>query len=280
MSLFNTLRFIVTHPLNRAAPLAAVGRFLRWQIKSRLVRGPILVDFVQPMRLAVSREMYGATQNIYCGLHEYEEMAFALHLLRSGDLFVDVGANIGSYSLLAAAAKANVIAFEPGERFGDLLLNLHVNGLVAETHNAAVGSFSGHLPFTVGLDCLNRPAVSGEKSVEVPVVRLDDAVSRVPTLIKIDVEGYEAAVVAGGARTISSALAVIMEINGQTTRYGKEAADIFQQMAKWGFRDVGYDPVTRKLVAPSGRDNRIFVRGDISERLRTAPAFHTPNHVI
>ena len=280
MSLFNTLRFIITHPLNRAAPLAAVGRFLHWQLKSRLTTGPILVDFVEPMRLAVSRQMYGATQNIYCDLHEYEEMAFALHFLRPGDLFVDVGANIGSYSLLAAAAKADVIAFEPGERFNDLMRNLSVNGLSAETHKAAVGSFSGTLPFTIGLDCLNRPAMAGEKSVEVAVVRLDDAVHRDPALIKIDVEGYEAAVLAGGARTISSAKAVIMEINGQTARYGNEASDILRQMQAWGFRHVGYDPVARKLTPPSERDNKIFVRDEVSERLRTAPAFRTPHHVI
>lgn len=48
--------------------------------------------------------MTGATGNIYVGLHEFEDMAFLLHVLRRTDLFVDVGANIGSYTILAGGA--------------------------------------------------------------------------------------------------------------------------------------------------------------------------------
>jgi hypothetical protein len=40
--------------------------------------------------------------NIYAGLHEFGDMAFVLHFLRAGDLFADVGANIGSYTVLAS----------------------------------------------------------------------------------------------------------------------------------------------------------------------------------
>lgn len=50
--------------------------------------------------------MTGATGNWYCGLQEYEDMSFVLHALRPGDLFVDVGANIGSYSILAAGGSS------------------------------------------------------------------------------------------------------------------------------------------------------------------------------
>ena len=57
--------------------------------------------------------MTGATGNIYAGLHEFVDMAFCLHLLRSGDLFVDVGANIGSYTVLASkVAGANSVTLE------------------------------------------------------------------------------------------------------------------------------------------------------------------------
>ena len=48
--------------------------------------------------------MTGATQNIYCGLQEFEEMAFLLHFLRKDDLPLDIGANIGSYTILAASS--------------------------------------------------------------------------------------------------------------------------------------------------------------------------------
>jgi hypothetical protein len=54
------------------------------------------------------------TGNLYAGLHEFSEMGFLLHLLRQNDLFVDVGANLGSYTVLASAVcQARNIAFEP-----------------------------------------------------------------------------------------------------------------------------------------------------------------------
>ena len=50
--------------------------------------------------------MHGVTGNVYCGLHDFAEMSFMLHLLRAGDLFADIGANVGSYTVLALIAFA------------------------------------------------------------------------------------------------------------------------------------------------------------------------------
>src|SRR5262249_13208614 len=51
---------------------------------------------------------------IYAGLHEFADMAFALHFLRAGDLFADGGANIGSYTVLASGVVGcRTVAFEP-----------------------------------------------------------------------------------------------------------------------------------------------------------------------
>ncbi len=74
--------------------------------------------------------MNGATGNFYTGLHEFEDMSFVLHALRSTDVFVDVGANIGSYTVLAAAVVgAQCIAFEPIlETYGHLLQNVNLDG--------------------------------------------------------------------------------------------------------------------------------------------------------
>ena len=87
---------------------------LRWQVGSRLLPLGSTLPYVGDTRLFVTRGMTGATGNWYCGLHEVDEMGFVLHALRPGDLFVDVGANIGSYTVLAAGAVgADAIAVEP-----------------------------------------------------------------------------------------------------------------------------------------------------------------------
>lgn len=96
------MAFIVRHPLSSKHPLRALIRYADWQMRSRL-KGEIVFEWVAGSRLIVRRGMTGATGNIYCGLHEYRDMAFLLHLLRADDLFVDIGANIGSYTILASA---------------------------------------------------------------------------------------------------------------------------------------------------------------------------------
>jgi tRNA G37 N-methylase Trm5 len=58
--------------------------------------------------------MKGAVHYIAPRLGEFEEMAFVMHFLRSGELFVDVRANVGAFTVLAAGvAGAEVRAFEP-----------------------------------------------------------------------------------------------------------------------------------------------------------------------
>jgi hypothetical protein len=95
------LAAIARHPLNRGKALAALLRWSRWQIDSCLVPGPVLVPFFNSYSLFAQAGMTGITQNIYVGRAEFREMAFLLHVLRPDDLFVDVGANIGAYTILA-----------------------------------------------------------------------------------------------------------------------------------------------------------------------------------
>ena len=46
--------------------------------------------------------MTGATMNMYRGLHVAADILFVLHVLRVDDVFLDVGANVGTYSILAS----------------------------------------------------------------------------------------------------------------------------------------------------------------------------------
>ena len=100
------MQFVWNHPLNSSGRIAALGRVARWQMASRLVSGPIALPFVEGTSLFASRGMTGATGNWYCGLHEVRDMAFVLHVLRRGEHFLDVGANVGSYTVLAAGGPS------------------------------------------------------------------------------------------------------------------------------------------------------------------------------
>ena len=176
--LMATLKFIVSHPLNRGRPLSTLGRFAAWQIASRL-HAEFEFEWIEGAKLIVSRGMTGATGNIYCGLHEFVEMGFLLHFLRPDDLFLDVGANIGSYTILAAGVcNARTIAFEPDPDTARVLRrNIAINHLSAlvDVRESALGGVNGQIAFTVGLDTMNRVARPDDKSAQVVSIRrLDD----------------------------------------------------------------------------------------------------------
>lgn len=295
-NLLNVLSFIWHHPLNRRRRLAALGRFVRWQVASRLFPGALGLPYVGGTMLLARSGMTGATGNYYCGLAEYEEMAFALHVLRSTDLFVDVGANIGSYSVLAGSMTgAEVIAVEPvPQTFHWLRLNIDFNNLgsTVHTYNVGLAAQAGVLLFSSDQDTMNRvlcaDAMAGEnRAVRIKVMTLDEACARrTPTLIKIDVEGYEHAVLTGGRHTLTASglLAVVMETNDCGKRYGVERADLMAIMSEHGFAPCRYNPETRVLYdwAMNKEGNTLFVRDreSVKRRLETAARVSINGHVI
>lgn len=291
MGILGTLGFVMNHPLNARRKLAALGRFARWQIGCRLVGAPVAKHFVDRTRLLVGRGMTGATQNIYCGLHELEDMAFVLHALRESDGFVDVGANVGSYTVLAGGAVgARCVAVEPiPGTFLSLVDNINLNEIGGRVRalNIGIGSENGRLRFTAGLGPVNHvwaESANEEESVMVEIERLDDVLAGFsPTIIKIDVEGFETNVVAGADKTLSDAslLAVVMELNGSGERYGFDEDRLHRRMLEYGFRTFGYLPFERRLVALEGRNpesgNTLYIRNEeeVLSRLRTARKFLT-----
>lgn len=288
MSIVNTLEFIFSHPLNRDRQLRALSKFFLWQVVSRLWPDKIVVNFVNKSRLLVRKGMAGATGNVYCGLHEFEDMSFVLHVLRPGDLFIDVGANIGSYTILAGKAiGADCISIEPVlSTFSHLMDNIRINNIQHNTSalNVGVGCSLGVLRFTAGFDTTNHVMLGGQAGVEVQVRPLDDIVgSRVPALIKIDVEGFEAEVIAGAKETLKcpGLIGVIMELNGSGKRYGYNDDEITAIMKKNGFEIYRYLPFNRnleKLNRTYGNirgGNVLFLkRTDFAqERVANAPPF-------
>lgn len=290
MSALSLLDFVTGHPLNAGRKWQALWRTLRWQLASRLLAGDFVHPWVDDSRFLVRAGETGLTGNIYCGLMEYADMAFLLHVLRRGELFVDVGANVGSFSILAGAVVgARGCAVEPvPATFHRLVENMRINHIedAVECVNAGVGSASGVLRFSSDMDVGNRALADGEQragGIEVPATTLDALLAgRSPCLVKIDVEGYESAVIAGAGATLRdpALLAVIMELNGSGAKYGFDEAKLFEAMVAHGFQPCAYLPVERRLLAGQdagqvATDNVIFVRDleAVRARLQGAAAF-------
>lgn len=105
--------------------------------------------------------------------------------------FFDVGANVGSYTLLASGiCGAKTISFEPTETFTILKQNIVLNGLeqLVQMENKGVGSQSGSIPFSQTEDTTNHAIAIDEKienSILIPIVRLDEFLAdKKPILMK------------------------------------------------------------------------------------------------
>jgi FkbM family methyltransferase len=284
----DTYDVLTRHPLNRERKLAAVKRYLRWQLGSLLAPGQVAVEFVDDTLLLGSFGMTSTSCNVYAGLYEWEDMAFVLHLLGPGDLFVDVGANVGVYTVLAAgAAGAHAIAVEPSpDTFAQLKRNVQLNGLDERValHNLALSDTPGSARFTRGLGAMNRFAGAADgDTCEVPVTTLDALVGdRAASLLKIDVEGYETLVLRGAEEFLArpSLRAIVMETNGSGAERGFDEAALSASLVQRGFSLCRYEPFSRTLTvtgAVGGFGNSLFVRDLDAVRAQLARA---PKHRV
>ena len=284
----NITGFINRHPLTAGKKSAAYLRFLRWQIGSRLAGMPLVMPFIGNTRLVIDRGMTGATGNVYVGLHEFNDMSLVLHLLREKDLFGDIGANVGVYTVLASGVcRSRTIAVEPlPSTFERLLDNLNINNLGALVSAYCVGLSSerGHLTFTDNLDTMNHVVWSSDASgTKIQVDTVDNIFSaEVPLLLKLDVEGYEAPVLMGAQQTLSNPAlkGLIVELNGSGKRYGFDDTKTHANILSYGFAPFRYLPHERQLyplknIGSPETQNVLYIRDldFVFNRLLSAPGF-------
>lgn len=146
---------------------------------------------------------------LLCGRdHEPLTLACLEHLLFPGALFVDVGANIGLFSLLASrkvGPTGRVIAVEPNPvALRRLRQNLALNPTLAvEVIEAAASDHVGEVALTqpddwnLGGTCVSDTGTTRVRCAPMAELLVPFRLARPPDVIKIDVEGHEPAVIRG-----------------------------------------------------------------------------------
>lgn len=281
--------FISHHPSNQGHGIRWVARYVGWQLWKRLARRPRLVELINGIRVKAYPDSRGAGLVIYTGLPEYDDMLFAFRYLRHDEGFVDVGANIGVYTLLAASKAPNgiVLAFEPNPTAATRLIeNIKLNGFTnVVVREVAVGAFKGSVRVTSTLDVQNRVAMAsdGGPTLDVALTTLDMETSdqKKIALVKLDTEGFESEVLKGAARLLDQnpAPVWIVEVNGLGQRYGGGDAAILDAFQRHGYRPFKYDATLNRLQPRSETDlrsewNLIFIRdkADVVDRLAASHA--------
>jgi len=212
---------------------------VRFQARGRILRKKTAVPIGDRSKLWAELHWTASSRAAYSNPPDIEMLVWK-RWLTPGDLFVDVGANIGIYSILAAERGARVIAVEPDpDTAARLQSNADLNGYSIEVLECALAEHLSRESFTVGLDCLNHladPGPSGVRQVEVRT--LDDIIgeSRVRG-VKIDVEGAELRVLQGAERALGEHRIDLLQIEWpQQVPGGYHArTPVAEHLARFGY---------------------------------------------
>lgn len=143
------------------------------------------------------------------GVYQKEKLDTALRYTKRRRTAVDIGAHCGFWSMWLADAFRHVEAFEPVAEHADCFVR-NVTQQNVTLHRCALGNRCGLVTMKTDPENTGRARVESFGSGDVPIVRLDDIVLEKVDFIKIDVEGFEAAVVAGAMETITRFRPVIV----------------------------------------------------------------------
>jgi FkbM family methyltransferase len=221
-------------------------------------RGRVVAQ-IHGSRMTLDLDDY-VQRKIWYGCFEPAQVRVASRMIRAGDTVIDVGANVGFYTLLFArlvGPSGTVHAFEPV--MGDALeRNVELNGYSNVTiHRVAVGANAGHV--TLGNPLLRVSSGSWQRSSsegarEVSQVALDQFVQEQVAFLKVDVEGMEPDVVAGLSSSLANRRvdALMIEIAGELLH---EPSPIVKPLLAAGYRVRRIGEFGR--LHPMGRPGRL-----------------------
>jgi FkbM family methyltransferase len=211
------------------------------------------------------------------GQYERNTLRHLKKLSRPTDLFVDVGANIGAYSLVMSRelSKGHVLSFEPNPRtlkflYKNIALN-HFGNISVEPIGLSDKPGSMTL-FTPSLTQASLHKHKGSTEQEnIRLTTLDQYCSdndiRSIDILKVDIEGHEVNFLKGAQEIISRSdrMILVMEIDDNCTNVGKSKNDLLHQILNLGFRafkPTAFPFAMKEILdlEEDYRDNIIFIK--------------------
>ncbi len=231
-----------------------------WYLKSKLYPQFIDVQVFQSMKFRCEPGTAHALSYFFKGT-EYDNwhvMKFISRVLQRGDIFIDVGANIGLFTLLAASKvgeNGKILSVEPiKQNLHYLYTNIKINNLQnVLVKEAALADKFQDINFSVE-DVSSHAIEPGSEGQLIACITLDSLSDELAddhfVLTKIDTEGMEYSVLKGGVNLMKNSMlpVIIFEMNGQHSRYGVDILDfekfLFENNYFYGFYDENLKVLT------------------------------------
>jgi len=272
------IQWLIRNPVFRQKPLTTLLKIIQWEVV-RLFGKPIHYLYDNTLSVLLYPNDGVARLVYYFDYHESVEFCFLKHLLSQDMICLDIGANIGMYSLFMSKRSKFVYAFEPQAQSVNRL-----NKSIADNHiynikviQKAVGDKSGTLSFHFVKEDSAKSYITSAADVYsclVDVVSLDDYFNEnlIEKLdyLKIDAEGAESAILQGAIRTIKKYRPIIQvefvaEFQTRNSNNAFRPSDFFRDM---GYEVFHIDEATCKLI-PGMSWNSIVVPAEKMIDLRS-----------
>ena len=168
-------------------------------------------------------------------------------ILRSGDTFIDIGANIGVLTLLGASqvgSRGKVYAFEPNPGvYSRLKHHIEINDLaeIVSAHQLALGEEDGIAYLSAsGRHLGGGTLTKGQEGIEVPIKKAEEVVGNLPEepiIVKIDVEGFEQKALNGMRNLLKyQEIGLLIEVTDAfLKRVGDSASNLYEFLHQYGF---------------------------------------------
>jgi len=276
LNILKLLKIIINHPLNVNNKFESLLRFFSFNLK-KILKKKIIFSWVEESKLIYDNtkiEKLSQRQiklNYYLGMAEYKDMIFLIHCLKKDDIFIDCGANLGLYTILASKViGSDTIAFEPHpETVKKFVSLLNINNITSKVKiiPKAIGDKIDKANFSNRKDALRRKIIQEkdyekDNVIQVEMTTLDYELKdiRKDFIIKMDLEGFEYNALKGALSILQykNLKAIIIEINKDKHN------SINQLLYTFNFFPIEYYPQKRQIkISEENSENKlnlIFIR--------------------
>ncbi|MBT8579364.1 FkbM family methyltransferase [Polynucleobacter paneuropaeus] len=242
-----------------------------------LFKRSIQINWINDVNIIISKSDKSLLCTLYLGLPEIREQMFLMRTLTPKDLFIDVGACTGSFSLLAGCVcNSNILSFEPvHSSYTRLIENLNINikYLNQKNNNITLQKIvsNKHTSFFIS----NNNGVQNKVSLEDNLLNSNYELIETCTLddfnyneyqgifLKIDVEGFESFVLDGAKKLLSNPnlYAICIETAGHGSKFGKSDFDLLEIIKSYGFIPINFSTSNQHINEDKAiYENTILIR--------------------